>query len=445
MIARVHCFLSRMYVVSLLLWSTTASAATLTGTVTDGTNNKPSAGDSVALIDVQSGMAAVASATTDSHGHYSIDSPGMGTYLVRVNHQGGTYFIAAPQPGQSGDVTVYDVAAKVDGVSIDADMILVEAAGDMLRVQERYLVRNTSLPPRAQFSNKTFEVVLPPNAELDGAAATRPGGLATNTELTPMGQPQHYTFNIPIQPDRGQQETMFQLQYHLPYGGRYTFKPRLVMPADNLVVYVPKNMKFVGDGGTSFQATQEDPRVQTFIAKNVSPGAAVAFTVSGQGQMPRDPQSNAGPSAGAMVDAGVGSRPGGGIGAPIDTPDPLTRYKWWMIAGIMVLLIAGAGYMLRNHRPTLPGTIGTQTDNVLLESHEEPRPHIQPGIPIRQESFQRPDASDILLNHIKEELFAIESEKLTGTLSESEYSEVKAGLQAVLKRAMKARGKTGTA
>jgi hypothetical protein len=43
----------------------------------------------------------------------------------------------------------------------------------------------------------------------------------------------------------------------------------------------------------------------------------------------------------------------------------------------------------------------------------------------------------LLLNTIKEELFAIETEKLSGTLSATEYAEVKVGLEALLKRALK--------
>src|ERR1700739_3911836 len=164
-----------------------AHAASFTGTVTNKTNGKPSAGDSVVLVDVQAGMSDAASATTNAAGKYTLESPGMGPYLIRVNHQGGTYFIAAPQGGGAGDITVYDVAAKVDGVGIDADMLLLEAGGGMLRVHERYLVRNASLPPKAQFSNNTFEVVIPTEAELDGASATRPGGLGTNTHLLPLG------------------------------------------------------------------------------------------------------------------------------------------------------------------------------------------------------------------------------------------------------------------
>src|SRR5487761_2672439 len=127
-------------VLALLLAGAMAHAATITGTVTNKTTGKPSAGDSVVLVDVQAGMADAATATTDAQGHYSLQSPGMGAYLIRVNHQGATYFIAAPQGSGPGDVTVFDVAPKLDNVGIDADMLLIEGAGGMLRVQERYLV-----------------------------------------------------------------------------------------------------------------------------------------------------------------------------------------------------------------------------------------------------------------------------------------------------------------
>jgi hypothetical protein len=42
-----------------------------------------------------------------------------------------------------------------------------------------------------------------------------------------------------------------------------------------------------------------------------------------------------------------------------------------------------------------------------------------------------------LLSSIKDELFALESDKLTGTLTPEEYADAKAGLEAVLKRALK--------
>jgi hypothetical protein len=432
-------------VLCLLLSGASSQAASITGTVSNKTNGKPSAGDAVVLVDVQAGMADAASTTTDAHGHYSLQSPGGGAFLIRVTHQGGTYFIAAPQGGGPGDISVYDVAAKIDGVGIDADMILMEAAGSMVRVQERYLVRNTSLPPRAQFSNNTFEFVLPTDAILDGASATRPGGLPTNTRPIPLRQKGHYTINIPIQPDLGEKETLFEVQYHTSYSGKYTFAPQPQMPTDNLVVYVPKGMTFKGSVGPAFQPVQEDPRVQTFVTKNVHPGQAIEFTISGEGQMPREAQNSAmGQQAGGGIgDAGsedtsnAGNRPGGGIGNPIGTPDPLTKYKWWILGVLALLLAAAAAFLLRKQGaltvgmpvPAKDEAIGGKSLPVATNATTSTVSHAAPPA----------TGNAALLNSLKEELFAIESEKLSGTLSPPEYAEARAGLEAVLKRALKNR------
>jgi hypothetical protein len=429
-------------VISCLVFSSALmQAATITGTVTNKTSGKPSSGDAVVLVDVQAGMADAASATTDSHGRYSLESPGNGAFLIRVNHQGGSYFIAAPQGGGPGDVSVYDVAAKVEGVAIDANMILAEAAGGMLRVQERYLVRNTSLPPRAQFSSNTFEFVLPSGALLDGASATRPGGLPTNTRPVPLGQKGHYTINIPIQPNKDEKETLFEVQYHLSYSGKATFTPQPQMPTDNLVVYVPKGMTFGNAKGADFQSAEQDPRVQTFIAKNVHPGQAVEFSLSGEGQMPREaPGAQMGQqTGGGMGESGAvdtGNRPGGGIGNPIDTPDPLTKYKWWMLGGLALVLAAASAFLLRKQGKLAAASMPGPVVNTAFEARH--LPDSAPSAASTVSKVSSPAAGNAaLLNSLKEELFALESEKLSGTITPAEYAETKAGLEAVLKRALR--------
>src|SRR6202012_552206 len=79
------------------------------------------------------------------------------------------------------------------------------------------------------------------------------------------------------------------------------------------------------------------------------PGQELAFTVSGTGSMPREAQN--GPQQGAGADqsstATPGNTPGGGIGEPINTPDPLSKYKWWILGGIGLLFLAAAGFLLR--------------------------------------------------------------------------------------------------
>jgi hypothetical protein len=432
---RTSCFTA---VSTFLLCGTLAHGASFTGTVTNKTTNKASAGDTVVLVDVQAGMAEAASTTTNAAGQYTLAASTLKPYLIRVNHQGGTYFIAAPQSGP-GDVTVYDVAAKVEGVGIDADMLMVEAGGGMLRIQERYLVRNASLPPKAQFSDNTFEIVLPSEAELDAASATRPGGLATNTHLLPLGQKGHYSFNVPIQPNQGEKETLFEVQYHISYSGKYTFTPHLLMPADNFVVYAAKGIDFSGDQGAHFQPTQEDPRVQTFVAKNIHPGQAISFAVSGEGQMPRDAQGAMGQQNG-MADTGDASagtgRPGGGLGPPIDSPDPLTKYKWWILSGLTLVLILASALLLKKRVELAPvsGLAAEHPSAVDINPLSSfTRPITPSSPPLAVPSSNRA----ALLSILKEELFAIESEKLSGTLSSEEYAAIRTGLEAVLRRALK--------
>jgi len=422
-----------------------AHAASISGTVMNKTTNRPSVGDTVVLVNVQAGMTEAASATTNGSGQYSFDAPGMDPYLIRVTHQGASYFIAAPQGGAPGNVTVYDAATKVDGVTIDADMYLVEAAGGMMRVHERFLVRNTSLPPKTQFGENTFEVVLPDDAEIDSASATRPGGLGTNTHLTPLSEKGHYTFNIPIQPDQDEKETLFEVQYHIAYNGKYTFHPRLQMPADNLVVYAAKGIDFKPAEGSIFQSAQEDPRVQTFRAKNIRPGQAIGFSISGEGQMPADAQSSGMAPQGGMGDSGasgangISNGPGGGLGPPIGSPDPLSKYKWWILATLALLLVVAAGFLLRRRAEATNAGIGTgyRLDTETPFTPALPQAKQLPVMRTAAHTTLPAITNAAILNLIKDEMFAIEREKLSGSLPLEEYTSIKAGLDALLRRALR--------
>ena len=415
-------FLLHSAVLSLFVAGTLGQAATLTGTVTDKTTGKPAAGDPVVLVDVQAGMGEVAKATTDSQGRYSLTEPGSGPYLIRVTHQGAGYFIAAPQGGGPGDIPVYDVAAKVGGVYIEADVFEFESDNGQLRVTERYFVHNPSTPPRTEWSPHTFEIVIPPDAVIAGVAAQRPTGLPTSVKLDPDGPRGHYSFNFPIQPDEGDKSTLFQVEYTVPYSsGTVTFHSQVTLPTQSIGVLMPKSMTFAAASGSTFQSVPEDPNIQTFVAKNAVPGKALEFTISGAGSMPRETQSDNG--GGQAAAAAPGNQPGGGIGAPINTPDPLTKYKWWILGAMALLLAAAAAFLLRKPAGVSGAPAATETY----------QPNVSPA-----PSFGSPAAKNAaLLNALKEELFALESEKLSGTLKADEYSEAKAALETVLKRALK--------
>lgn len=405
-----------------------AHAAQLTGTVTNKTTGKPASGDPVVLVEPMTGMTKVAHATTDASGHYTINRPTNAPALVKVTHQGAEYFADAPQSGTIPDIGVYDVAPKVDGVFIEADVMELEAENGTLHVLERYFVHNTSMPPRTQWSAKSFEIVLPEEAVIESAQGQRPtsGSLPTTLKLQPNGPKGHYAFSFPIQPDEGEKDTQFNITYSIPYTGKFTFRPQVSLNAQNVGVLLPKSIKFEAGAGSNFSAINQDPNIQTFVAKNAVPGKALEFTVSGNGSMPREDQNGqaAGPQA---AGAPAGGQPGGGIGEPINTPDPLSKYKWWILGGLALVFVAAAAFLLRKPAgaagvPVAQGSGAVASVPTSYAAHAPTSPAAKNGA---------------LLSALKEELFALESDKLTGAVTPAEYAETKAALETVLKRALK--------
>ncbi len=416
-------FISRLRfgaLVMLAAASCSAFAATVTGTVTNKTVNKPSDGDDVVLIAFGQGMQEAGRTKTDARGHYSIEVPDNGMHLIRVEHQKATYFQPV-QPGTTNvDVDVYDVLPKVEGVSTEADVMRIETDPQGLHVIENYFVKNDSNPPRTQFSPRPYEIYLPPDARIEGSAAMGPGGMPVSSSPVPTGEKGYYAFVFPIRPG----ETRFQVSYHLPYNGSFSFTPKVSMPTQNVAVMLPKAMKFAAGGSVAFQPINDDANAQTFLARNVSPSQAMAFTVSGSGSMPRESQAQgasdaagvaAGPEA-SQPSAANDTRPGGGLGNPIDTPDPLNKYKWWILSGLALVLAVGAAFLLRSKPET---TVSAQA------------PVTSAPLP-----SAAPQSSGDLMAALKEELFALETERLEGKLSEEEYAEQKAALEIVLRRAL---------
>src|SRR3984957_16597409 len=313
-------------------FSSFAVADSITGTVTNKTTNKPASGDDVVLIRLQQGMQEATRTKTDAKGHFSLDVPAnesQAIHLVRVTHDKANYFRPAPPGTQSVEVEVYNAAAKVKGVSSEADVMRLQTdeSGKALHIVENFFVKNESNPPLTQFSDRPFEFYLPEGAVVEGSAALSPGGMPVQASPVPLGEPNHYAFIFPIRPG----ETRFQITYRLPYNGSLKFAPRVMMPTDTIAIMMPKSMTFKPGPSAPYTPVTEETTAQTYVARSVAPSQALDFTVSGTGQMPRDTGAAAagegGPATGdASATAGAGgaagtaasdTRPGGGLGAPL--------------------------------------------------------------------------------------------------------------------------------
>jgi hypothetical protein len=415
-------------------FSSFAFADSITGVVTNKTTNRPAAGDDVVLIRLAQGMQEASRTKTDAKGHFTLQVPDgdNGLHLVRVTHDKANYFRPAPAGTQSVEVEVFNAAAKVKGVSSEADVMRLQTdeSGKALHIVENFFVKNESDPPLTQFSDRPFEFYLPDGAVVEGSAALAPGGMPVQAAPVPLGEPNHYAFIFPIRPG----ETRFQITYRLPYSGSLKFAPRVMMPTDTIAIMMPKSMTFKPGPSAPYTPVTEETTAQTYVARSVEPSQALDFTVSGSGQMPRDAgaaaaaggaaaTADASAPAGATGSAGSAAsdtRPGGGLGVPLDpegTNDPWAKYKWWILGGLGLVMAVGAGILLKNG-PT------------------------QAVAPVVVGGGAAVTGGDSLLAAMKEELFALETDKLQGKLSESEYVEQKAALEVVLRRAL-LRGERG--
>lgn len=401
-----------------------ALAESITGTVINKTTNKPAAGDDVVLIRLAQGMQEAASTKSDAHGRFTLDVPDAGMHLIRVTHDKATYFRPAPPGTQSVEVEVYNAAEKVAGVTGEADVMRVQtdASGKRLNVVEHFFVKNDSNPPRTQFSPRSFEFYLPAGAVVEGSAALAPGSMPVKASPMPLGDPNHYAFVFPLRPG----ETQFQVTYSLPYSGSFKFAPRLTMPTDTLAIMMPKSMTFASGSPSPYSQVTEETTAQAYVARTVAPSEPLEFTLSGSGQLPRDTQTAAssgdsGQPVGSGSSSATDTRPGGGLGNPIDpsgNDDPWAKYKWWILGGLGLAMAAGAGIMLKGTPPKLSHTVVSPT---------------------------MPTGASVALAALKEELFAVETDRLQGRMTDAEYAEQKAALEVVLRRALLRSESTGSA
>lgn len=400
---------------AILFLSTTVFASAITGTVKNGTTNKPAAGDTVILLKLQEGMQEEVRTRTDSRGRFTLQvSDESAPHLIRVDHDNVNYHRPAPPGTTSVEIEVFDAAPKLAGVISAADVMRLQTSSNMLEVTEMYALENNSKPPRTLMSDKSFEIYLPAGAQLDSAMAAGPGGMAVKSAPVPMPDKGHYAFIFPVRPG----ETRFQLSYHLDYSGSANFTPKLSLPTEMMGIMLPKSMPFSPATPGSFETEVDENGVSVQVAKNVGPGAAPAFRVAGTGVIPRD-ALNGTQSKGGGEEANASSptgRPGGGLGVPETTPDPLSTYRWYFLGGFVLVLAVGAFWVVNRPQPAaLAASFAAAAGAGVYPAGR----------------------SAALMEALKEELFQLESERLQKKIAPADYERAKAALDETIARAIR--------
>lgn len=429
-----------------------AGAETLSGVVTNGTTGKPAAGDDVVLLTLAQGMQESGRTKTDAQGRFSFTYDATGPHLVRVNHQGVNYFpVGGPiRPGTtSTEIKVYDSAKKLEGVNENVRVMRLQADQNSLQVTELIAVKNSSNPPRALMSDRTYEIELPAGAQVDEGVAQGPGGMPVNSAPVPDDKAKgKFYFEFPIRPG----ETRFQIAYHLPYSGEATLTPKVNGKLEHFAVMLPKGMEFgAKKAGLFSPVPDQDGQGNLQVATQVTPDKDLTFRVAGTGML-ADQQ----PAPGGQQDANAGGttgggdgapRPGGGLGTPEGTPDPLHKYRWAIFGVCLALLAAGGGWVATRNQPEAAQDVAARQKPASV-SVENLRPfgelragssqtQARAGLPATMAVNAAPTSpSSMLLEGLKEELFQLEVERQQGRISDAEYQQAKSALDQTLQRAL---------
>jgi hypothetical protein len=431
---------------ALLLLTALASAQTLTGKVKNSTTGKPSAGDDVILLSLGQGMEEAGRTKSDAKGNFTFKLDAQGPHLVRVIHQEVTYHRMAPPGTTSVEVEVFDVSKKVEGIEVVADIMTFQASQGQLHVQRTFAVNNTSKPPRTQMNEHNLEFYVPDGATVSEGQAMTAGGQPVNSAPVPEGEnaKNRYAFLFPLRPG----ETRFSVVYTVPYTGSVNIDPKSVYPLEHFVAIAPKSIEFSAAPGANFQVApypgQPDANVE--VASNTQLGAPLAFKLTGEGTLaaPAEEGGQQGQSSSAQPE----SRPGGGLGPPIDAPPPYQKYQWWILGGFAAALIIGGVYVASRQQATnraartgkgLASTMYEDEGEEGYEVAEVPAAvsSARVGETRTQSAAPRAASSSMLLEALKEELFQLEVERQQGRISQQEYDTAKSALDQTLQRALK--------
>jgi len=432
-------------IVLALVLSSLASAQTLTGTVKNSTTGKPATGDEVVLLSLGQGMEEAGRTKTDAKGHFSFKLDGQGPHLVRVIHQGVTYHRMAPPGTTSVEVEVYDVSKKIDGIEVVADIMRVQVEQGQLEVMRAFAVQNTSKPPRTQMNERNLEFIVPEGAQVvEGSAMTANGQPINSAPVPEDDKKTRYSFLFPLRPGT----TQFQVAYQLPYTGNANIDPKSIYPLQHFVAIMPKTMQFSAAPGANYQPMNDpqQPDANVQVASGAQVGQSLAFKVSGEGTLQARVEGGGAPSEGSSAQSD--NRPGGGLGPPIDAPDPLQKYRWWILGGFAAVLIVGGVFVASRQQAA---NRAARAKGKALPSLEEDEDYTAAEIPAGREirasearlseSLPQPAtprrSSALLLEALKEEIFELEVEHKQGRISQQEYESAKAALDQTLQRALK--------
>ena len=414
---------------TILAFAQTDSAATVHGTVNNGTTGKPGAGVEVVLIQLQGSMQPVANTKTDASGNFTFDNPNIGgqPMLIRAVYKGVNFHQPLPPGKDSIRVEVFEPTGDAKTISVPSHVIIFQPNGASLIVGEEYGVKNDSKPPQAFFKlDGNFDAALPDNAQLKQIAASGPSGMPVVQAPIEKGK-NKYAISFAFRPG----ESEVRLSYELPYpNNKIAVKLPTLYGGGRLLVVAPPSVTLTGDG---LQMAGQEHGMNIYERASVATGTTITINLSGTAPPPGVASA---PDAGGAPGRAENVQ-GGDAPAIQSIPGRLDEYKWWLVGGFCVLFLFAAVLLWKK-----PISVTVAGAEVFTEQPAAKSQSARAGVTKSADASASTNGNSLAgldrdtsnsLDALKDQLFRLELRRQAGTISDDEYSRERAKAEQVLR------------
>ena len=406
-------------------------AGTVSGTVKNGTTNKPVASAEVILLQLQGGMQPVANTKTDASGHFSITSDALGAapMLLRVPYKGVLYHQPVPPNTPTADIEVYEPTRDPHSFAVTSRAIILQPQSSELTIGEEYTITNQSNPPVAYYLKEgTFDFHVPQGAQLNQVSAWGATGMPVIQGTIDKGKGLE-AVDWPFRPgDNG-----VRISYQMPYAGNQaTINAPAPYAIQRVLLAVPPGLKVLSPGFTP-AGTEQGYDIYTRDA--VAANAPLTISISGTASAPA-------PSAdsGAAQDPSVNSRAADGTDAAANVtalpPRINSNVEYILVAGFAALFVLGVIFLWRKPATQIAGgAVSAQAIEPPAEAHApSPRPAAESADRFASQAAREATQS---LDELKEKLFRLELRHQAGTISDQDYARERENTQKILRDLLK--------
>lgn len=257
-----------LWLICLLFPGLALGQRTLQGRLVNGTSQQPAGQQKVELLTLGEGMNSNSETITAADGSFRFslrESPSSPHWLLRTIYQGVNYNLSvSPNQDLSQPVTltIYETTQSAEDIEVSLPLMLAQASGNSLYVQQQYLLTNSTNPKRTFAApGGTFTFDTPDQKLVEELSVSVVGlaGIPLPQDPVPLKEG-GFSISYPMKP--GVNEIRVSYKVNFPSNQR-DFRHKLFYGNDSTrILVLPATLQVSGPG---LKASGNDSRTQAAV------------------------------------------------------------------------------------------------------------------------------------------------------------------------------------